>query len=164
MNTKLNIFNRTLALSLITSSALAGVGQPMNQALDRGQDSPIAYLYERSSDAEQEGTGLGTHEPSHSRVLQTTKICYPAKAQRESIEGWVELLIKVDERGLVADVDVVQAKPARIFDKAAIEGVSQWRFKPKTVAGQTVPYEYRQTIDFELVNYINVNGQFVAEE
>jgi TonB family protein len=163
MNTTMNIFTSTLVLGLTTSSGMAGVNQTMNQALDRGQDSPIAYLYQTST-AEEEGTGLSNETEKTSLVLHSVTPRYPAKAQRESIEGWVELVILVDEQGLVADVDVVKANPPRIFEKAAIESVNQWRFQPKMVAGQAVPYEYRQTIDFELINYMLVDGEIVAEQ
>ena len=163
MNRTMNIFTSTLALGLTTTSGMAGVNQTMNQALDRGQDSPIAYIYQTST-AEEEGTGLATDAETSSLVLHAVTPRYPEKALRESIEGWVELLIKVDEQGLVADIDVVKANPPRIFEKAAVESVNQWRFQPKMVAGQAVPYEYRQTIDFELINYILVDGEIVAEQ
>jgi hypothetical protein len=44
------------------------------------------------------------------------------------------------------------------------EGVTQWRFQPKVVAGTAVHFKYRQIIDFELINYLNVDGKIVAEE
>ncbi len=98
------------------------------------------------------------------QVIKSVKPNYPIKALREQIEGKVELLVNVDEQGNVADVEVVHAQPKRIFEDAAIDSMKKWHFKKKIVDGQARPYQVSQTIEFELVNYINVNGQFVPEK
>ncbi len=95
-------------------------------------------------------------------LLKSFRIHYPPKAQRESVEGWVKLQFDINERGYVADVKVLDAYPSRTFEQAAINGVKDWQFKPKTINGLAVAYQHQQTIDFELINYTMVDGKHVV--
>lgn len=115
----------------------------------------------QSSATQHSETMLQDHLNQAGGLLKSATISYPKKAQRESIEGWVELQIEIDEDGQVADVTVLNAKPSRIFEKAAINGVQGWQFKKKLVNGQAVSYQHNQTIDFKLINYTMVNGKHV---
>ncbi|MCX7552297.1 energy transducer TonB [Marinicella sp. S1101] len=97
-------------------------------------------------------------------VLSAVKPHYPKKAQRESIEGWVKLVVDVNTAGELAEVTVVSAYPKRIFEKAAEQSLHEWQFKQKMVNGQAVPYQLTQTIDFKLINYTMKDGQIVIDE
>jgi protein TonB len=55
---------------------------------------------------------------------------YPADAARSGTQGYVEVEFVVDESGNVASVSVVNAKPARTFEAAAVKAVKQWQFAP----------------------------------
>ncbi len=75
---------------------------------------------------------------------------YPPRASRRGIQGWVEVAFTVNAAGLVEDIEVLRAKPKRIFDKNVIKYVSQWKFKPGTVTGEPVSTRVKTTIKFEL--------------
>ena len=51
---------------------------------------------------------------------------YPPTLLQRHVEGWVEVLITVNEFGHVADIEVLGAKPKRVFDKAALKAVRKW--------------------------------------
>ncbi len=55
---------------------------------------------------------------------------YPRTAQRRGIEGWadVEFIVRAD--GVTDEVRVADSEPGEIFDSAAIEAVSKWRYEP----------------------------------
>jgi len=55
---------------------------------------------------------------------------YPADAMRSQITGFVEVEFTVDATGKVASVSVVNAKPSRTFESAAVKAVKQWQFAP----------------------------------
>lgn len=55
---------------------------------------------------------------------------YPADAARSQTTGFVEVEFTVDATGKVASVSVVNAKPARTFESAAVKAVKQWQFAP----------------------------------
>jgi protein TonB len=57
---------------------------------------------------------------------------FPKKAIRDGVEsGKVLARLQVDEKGLVTDVKIIDAKPPRVFDAEVIRALSQWRFKPE---------------------------------
>ncbi|MBF6022488.1 energy transducer TonB [Lysobacter niastensis] len=55
---------------------------------------------------------------------------YPAEAARAGTQGFVEVEFTVDDGGNVANVSVVNAKPARVFEQSAVKAVKQWQFAP----------------------------------
>lgn len=75
---------------------------------------------------------------------------YPSRAARLGIEGWVKMSVLIDRQGRVEKVTIIAAKPERIFDRAAIRAIKQWRFRPKVVNGQAVPRTAEQQINFKL--------------
>ncbi|MCB1581737.1 MAG: TonB family protein [Marinicella sp.] len=75
---------------------------------------------------------------------------YPQKELAKKTEGWVQLLIEVNEFGNVSSAEVLQAKPARAFNAAAIKAVRKWKFHPKVVDGKAMPFQVTQTIEFKL--------------
>ncbi len=54
---------------------------------------------------------------------------YPRAAERRSIEGTVTVNIDVDEAGKVAAVEVVEATPPGVFDRAALAAIERWEFE-----------------------------------
>ncbi|RFP62024.1 energy transducer TonB [Luteimonas weifangensis] len=55
---------------------------------------------------------------------------YPVDAIRSGTQGFVELEFTVDADGKVISVSVVNARPSRTFEKAAVAAVKQWQFGP----------------------------------
>ncbi|OHE83092.1 MAG: hypothetical protein A2579_03100 [Lysobacterales bacterium RIFOXYD1_FULL_69_11] len=52
---------------------------------------------------------------------------YPPEAARAGTQGFVEVEFTVDG-GKVGSVSVLNAKPARTFESAAVRAVKQWQF------------------------------------
>lgn len=71
---------------------------------------------------------------------------YPFKARRKRIEGYVRLEFSVNHKGRPENILVVEAQPAEMFEKAAINALEKWRFK----AGEGITSSKRlyQTFDF----------------
>lgn len=83
-------------------------------------------------------------------ALSRVKPRYPPRARNEGIEGWVLLEITVSPTGAVSDARVLDAKPKRIFDQAALEAIRQWRFRPRFREGRAVEQRANQEIRFRL--------------
>jgi protein TonB len=64
---------------------------------------------------------------------------YPPQARDHGIEGWVTFRFTVTKEGRVKDVEIVDARPPRIWDSATIRAVSTWRYQPALKDG--VPVE-----------------------
>lgn len=76
---------------------------------------------------------------------------YPPAARSAGIEGRVTLRYDVGADGTVSNLRVVEAEPEGVFDRAALEAVARWRFRPPAVEGRTVPLRGRvSTLEFRL--------------
>ena len=75
---------------------------------------------------------------------------YPRKAARAGKEGWVKLEFTITRDGNVTDAAVVDARPRRLFDRAALRAIRKWRFKPKIKSGKPVARRATQVIEFKL--------------
>lgn len=78
---------------------------------------------------------------------------YPPSARARSVEGWVDLVFTVDERGMVSDAQVIESEPAEVFDRAAIDAALRWRFRPVVKDGEAVSVlgELRMNFTLETV-------------
>ncbi|MBQ46429.1 MAG: hypothetical protein CMP10_02865 [Zetaproteobacteria bacterium] len=77
---------------------------------------------------------------------------YPRKAAMRGIEGFVTVNFLVTESGSISEIKIVNAKPPRIFNRAAKKAVSRWKYKPKLMDGKPVAYKQSTTLDFKLEN------------
>lgn len=64
---------------------------------------------------------------------------YPDNAARRGIEGHVLVQFTIDELGRVSNVEVLEAEPSGVFDRAAVRAVERFRYKPRVVNGAAIP-------------------------
>ena len=72
------------------------------------------------------------------KVLHSVKPVHPEEAIRDSLEGKVFLKFIVNVDGSVSNVRVLRVIGSEIFRQAAIDAVSQFRFKPAEHNGKPV--------------------------
>ncbi len=82
------------------------------------------------------------------KVLHAVKPVHPEEAVRDSLEGKVFLKFMVNVDGSVSDVRVLRG--AEVFHQAAIDGISQFRFKPAEHNGKPVAVWMTQPVSFRL--------------
>ena len=76
---------------------------------------------------------------------------YPMSAKQRGVEGWVELRFTITKAGTVANIVVTASNPGTVFNKAAVNAVSKWKYNPKVKNGTAVDRPgVRQRIKFEL--------------
>lgn len=63
---------------------------------------------------------------------------YPRGAVRDGTEGWVQVEFTIAPDGSTQDLRVRNSEPAQVFDKAALDSVSRWRFEPVRKNGAPV--------------------------
>ncbi len=61
---------------------------------------------------------------------------YPKRAIKRGIEGKVIVQFTIDNHGQTQQPRIVHSQPSGIFDKAVLEALQQFRFKPHTVNGE----------------------------
>jgi TonB family protein len=83
-------------------------------------------------------------------LIKSVKPVYPAKAEAKQTEGWVELDFTVAESGEVRDIAVHAANPPGVFESAAVNALSQWRYKPVLKDARPAAQRSRIRIRFTL--------------
>jgi protein TonB len=63
---------------------------------------------------------------------------YPKDALKRGIGGEVRVRMTLDADGKVKSAAVVNASPANVFDRAALDAVRRWRFKPLAVGNPDI--------------------------
>lgn len=75
---------------------------------------------------------------------------YPQRARQAKLEGTVTMAVTIRPDGTVAEVEVLESNPPRLFDDAAVQAMQRWKFRPKIVNGKPEAQRARQTIEFSL--------------
>jgi protein TonB len=76
---------------------------------------------------------------------------YPERAMQRGIEGRVLIEFTISKSGSVKNPKVIAYEPSKIFNKAALKAVSQWKYNPKIENGNAVEQNgIRISIPFRL--------------
>lgn len=132
--------------------------QKMNVTQEQQVSSPMPMMNMPNLDVAANGTGpflgaVGSVDMNEEGgVIPIVRIApqYPRKALMAKIEGWVKVRFTITPGGTVTNPQVVDAKPKRMFDRAALNAIRKFKFKAKVVNGQKVEQIATQTIEFEL--------------
>ena len=96
------------------------------------------------------GLSLDTSDGDYLPIVKVAAV-YPRRAQSRGIEGFVIVEFMVSKTGAVKNAKVVNAKPAGIFDRAALAAVAKFKYKPRVVDGIAVEVAGVQNkISFEI--------------
>jgi periplasmic protein TonB len=97
----------------------------------------------------QAGNGMAGFDTDVIPVVRVPPV-YPARAKQAKLQGSVTMAVTIRPDGSVADVQVLESNPPRLFDDAAIQAMQRWKFRPKIVNGKPEAQRARQTIEFTL--------------
>jgi protein TonB len=75
---------------------------------------------------------------------------YPAQARRRNQQGTVMVEVRLNERGEQRGVSVLRSSGIDSLDRAALDAVSAWHFRPETAGGRAVPSRVQIPIQFAL--------------
>ena len=93
-----------------------------------GSSAPMAERYYRNSEVDVQAVP----------IVQGPLI-FPEQAYVSKLTGSVRARVYIDERGNVVSVQIVAARPVRgVFEDAALEALSQVRYRPALLAGEPV--------------------------
>lgn len=123
-------------------AAQARLAQQQQQTEARQQQAATT-----TAGAGDSGAAGGTHGPV---LVRNVNPRYPTTAVRANQEGWVEVTFTITPEGNVDDVKVVDAEPRHVFDRAAVEAVSRWKYQPATQNGTPIAAQDKRRIVFKL--------------
>ena len=75
---------------------------------------------------------------------------YPQRMRQRGTEGVVVVRAMVDENGVVGDVTVKESSGSPELDRAAMNAIKRWRYKPAIKGGRKVRAPIVQRISFKL--------------
>ncbi|HEY6925027.1 MAG TPA: TonB family protein [Steroidobacteraceae bacterium] len=75
---------------------------------------------------------------------------FPFSARTRAVSGWVDVQFIVKTDGSVADIAVIRAEPAGLFEESATEAVHKWRYRPILRDGQPINQRARVRVRFAL--------------
>jgi periplasmic protein TonB len=87
---------------------------------------------------------------SEATLMKGAKPIYPQNALGGHLSGWVIVAFTIDPNGRTNDVHVTSSQPKHVFDRAAIDAVTRYRFTPAMKNGEAVPSTREQRIEFNL--------------
>lgn len=70
---------------------------------------------------------------------------YPAAAMEKGVDGCVVMSFMIDAQGHPGQVEVLDARPKGVFEKAALKSLKQWRYEQPPRPGR-----YAQAIHFQI--------------
>lgn len=72
---------------------------------------------------------------------------YPKLAVESQLSGFVVMTFNVNQQGHVTDITVVESNPEGVFDEAAVQALSKWKYGPLNHA-ESVPQ--KQKLEFKI--------------
>lgn len=81
------------------------------------------------------GLSLDSGDGDYLPIVKVAPV-YPRRAQARGIQGYVIVEFTVDKTGAVSNPVVIEAEPESIFDQAALDAASKFKYKPRVVDGE----------------------------
>lgn len=86
------------------------------------------------------------------QLISAPQVVYPEEYKAQKIEGAVELMVWVDEKGEVSQISVTKPMEIEAFNQAAIEAAGKYEFKPALQGGKPVGTWMTMTVNFRVEN------------
>ena len=122
--------------------------QPPAQA-PKSQEAPVFDLAGTESESNAEVLGGRVVPASPDDRFRNRPPIYPREAAMRGEHGAVVILIHVSENGVATGVDVMETSGVASLDKAAVDAVLKWHFRPALHEGLAVPFAMRFRFIFD---------------
>ncbi|MET0497423.1 MAG: TonB family protein [Steroidobacteraceae bacterium] len=95
--------------------------------------------------------GLAADVLAAATLVRTKEVApdYPTQAYVDGTEGWVDINFTISAQGVPEDLKIYDASPKRVFDRAALASLRQWRFEPIKENGVAVSRRANLRIRFQ---------------
>jgi len=134
----------------------AAEAQQKAQADQRAAQARVAQQSESnrqqqaSTSAQSSGDSAAAGGTHGAVLVRNVNPRYPVNAMRANQEGWVEVTFTITPEGNVDNVKVLDAEPRHVFDRAAVEAVTRWKYQPATQDGSPIASQDKRRIVFKL--------------
>ena len=115
----------------------------------RSQEAPIFDLGGTESESNAIALGKQIVPAMKDDRFRNRPPPYPAEAEMRGEHGSVTLVIHVSETGVATGADVQESSGYDVLDRAAINAVLKWHFRPAIKEGRAVPFNMPFRFIFE---------------
>lgn len=122
---------------------------PPQPAAPPPQKAPVFDLSGTESESNATVMGAQVVPASQDDRYRNRPPIYPREAQMLREGGTVDLLIHVTNTGVTASVDVLSSSGHPVLDRAAIDAVLKWHFRPALREGRSVAFDLPFRFQFE---------------
>jgi protein TonB len=112
------------------------------------QEEPSPPAEAAPAPAESKATDTVVQAAKLKRLREVPPV-YPREATRAGTEGWVKVEFTIAPDGTTRDLEVVDSAPKLVFDRAALDSVSKWRFEP--IRNNGAPVSQRAVLQVRFV-------------
>ncbi len=121
-----------------TPSVAPAAAPASTAASTPAQSAPVAAAAHSTQAAAAAAAADDFISASDLKRTRYTQPEFPQAAREHGVEGWVDLQFLVRRDGTLADVTVIGAEPAGVFEPSALDAVRRWRYQPVMRDGQAV--------------------------
>jgi protein TonB len=86
---------------------------------------------------------------SQPQPISSPSPTYPMRALRNGEQGTVMVSAEIDVDGVPSSVEVAKSSGSRALDRAAVDAVKRWRFRPAMTDGRPTPGRVQIPISFK---------------
>jgi protein TonB len=123
--------------------------EPDTQTPVQAPKAPVFDLAGTESESNAEVLGGRVLPASPDNRFRNRPPIYPREAEVRGEGGAVVILIHVSETGVATGVDVMETSGVASLDKAAVDAVRKWHFRPALQEGRGVPFAMRFRFIFD---------------
>ena len=131
-------------------AALVRQQQDQAAALKQQQAQAAAQKQQAAALKQQQAQQAAQSLNREAQIVRQVPPQYPLNAARDGEQGWVDVEFTVNADGSVANAHVTDAQPRRVFDRAALDAVDRWRFKPALINGRPAAVVLKRRVEFKL--------------
>lgn len=137
--------------TMLADSRLKDVEGMLNAASDIRSDSDeLSLLRTALEDAMVDAESRRIANMKELVRVRNVQPDYPRRAAERSQSGWVDVIFTVTPGGETTNIEVSQAEPESVFDKAAVSAVEQWTFEPVEYRGRIISQRAAARLVFRL--------------
>ncbi|WP_428532513.1 energy transducer TonB [Rhodopila sp.] len=123
--------------------------KPAEAAPAQPRQAPVFDLAGTESESNAVALGSNIVPASPDNRFRNRPPIYPPEAEISGEHGAVLVVIHVSESGIASGVDVAQSSGVEVLDRAAVDAVRKWRFRPALRQGRAVPFDMPFRFVFE---------------
>lgn len=113
-----------------TAAAALAVSQPIPKPAETSEPNTGTNVVEETAAVAAPPAAVA--RPVEPKLLRMVQPQYPQEAMMRGLEGWVDVSLQVSPAGDVIAPRIEESSRGRMFNRAALSAVEQWKYEPRS--------------------------------